>query len=127
MNEVLLEHGGAASFGSYTSVSFSGSGWCGIFCSLHQSSNYTIGEAATYATARVAKLYTPETPWQPGRILVAICGLWRSQYSFCSARMVFPGASVDYDQYGGHFPDVPPNEPPTRQNDLVDVLKENPG
>ncbi|HVQ00245.1 MAG TPA: cell wall-binding repeat-containing protein, partial [Candidatus Thermoplasmatota archaeon] len=46
MNEILLLHGGAASFGSYTSVSFDGSGWWwNLFVHCVSHLNFTIGEA----------------------------------------------------------------------------------
>jgi hypothetical protein len=114
MNEVLLEHGGAASYGSYTSVSFSGSGWWWnlfVHCITHL--NDTVGEAATYATARVAKLYAPETPWQPNPdtslqyVVYGDPNVHFVQQDWSSPQP----ASITFN-YGGHFPEVPPNEPP---------------
>lgn len=114
MNEVLLEHGGAASFGSYTSVSFSGSGWWwNIFVHCMTHLNYTIGEAATYATARVAKLYAPETPWQPSpdtSLQYVVYG--DPNVHFVQQDWSSPEPASITSNYGGHFPEVPPNEPP---------------
>ena len=114
MNEVLLEHGGAASFGSYTSVSFSGSGWWwNLFVHCISHLNYTIGEAATYATARVAKLYTPETPWQPSpdtSLQYVVYG--NPNIHFVQQEWSSPKPASITTNYGGHFPDVPPNEAP---------------
>jgi hypothetical protein len=114
MNEVLLEHGGAASFGSYTSVSFDGSGWWwNLFVYLTTHGNHTIGEAATYATARVANLYPPGTPSQPQ----ADTSLQYVMYGDPNVHFIQPDwTSPEPTQigtnYGGHFPEVPPNNPP---------------
>jgi hypothetical protein len=114
MNEVLLLHGGAASFGSYTSVSFDGSGWWWnlfVHCVTHL--NFTIGEAAAYATARVAKLYLPDTPPQPR----ADTSLQYVVYGdpmvlFIKENWSSPTPAATGVNYGGHVPDLIPNEPP---------------
>jgi hypothetical protein len=114
MNEVLLEHGGAASYGSYTSVSFAGSGWWWnlfVHCITHL--NYTIGEAATYATARVAKLYAPGTPWQSNpdtSLQYVVYG--DPNIHFVQTDWSSPEPASIVNNYGGHFPEVLPNEPP---------------
>jgi len=115
MNEVLLLHGGAASFGSYTSVSFAGSGWWWnlfVHCATHL--NFTIGEAAAYATARVAKLYLPRTPSQP----VADSTLQYVVYGdpmvqFIKENWSSPKPAGMDVNYGGHIADLIPNEPPS--------------
>ena len=114
MNEVLLEHGGAASYGSYTSVSFDGSGWWWnlfVHCVTHL--NYTIGEAATYATARVANLYPPGTPSQPHAdtsLQYVVYG--DPNVHFVQQDWTSPEPASIIMNYGGHFPEVPPNNPP---------------
>jgi hypothetical protein len=114
MNEILLLHGGAASYGSYTSVSFDGSGWWwNLFVHSVSHLNYTIGEAATYATARVAKLYPPRTPGQP----YADTSLQYVVYGdpmvhFVQQNWSSPKPASMGTNYGGHFPDLIPNEPP---------------
>jgi hypothetical protein len=114
MNEILLEHGGAASYGSYTSVSFSGSGWWwNIFVHCITHLNYTVGEAATYATARVAKLYTPGTPWQPNpdtTLQYVVYG--DPNIHFVQQDWTSPEPASITINYGGHFPEAPPNKPP---------------
>jgi len=114
MNEVLLEHGGAASLGSYTGVSFVGSGWWwNLFVHLVTHESYTIGEAATYATARVAELFTPGSPPQPN----ADYSLQYVVYGDPNVHFVQDDwdspepASMGFD-YGGHKPDASPNDPP---------------
>lgn len=59
-NERLLEHGGTASFSTFTSCTHTGSGWwwC-LFTYLITNEGWTIGEASTYATARVSPIYAP--------------------------------------------------------------------
>jgi hypothetical protein len=114
MNEVLLEHGGAASYGSYTSVSFDGSGWWWnlfVHCVAHL--NFTIGEAATYATARVAKLYPPGTPSQPHAdtsLQYVVYG--DPMVHFVQQDWTSPEPALIGVNYGGHFPELPPNDPP---------------
>jgi hypothetical protein len=114
MNEVLLEHGGAASYGSYTSVSFDGSGWWWnlfVHCVTHL--NYTIGEAAAYATARVAKLYPPGTPYQPNpdtSLQYVVYG--DPNVHFVQQDWTSPKPAGMGTNYGGHFPERIPNEPP---------------
>lgn len=114
MNEVLLLHGGAASYGSYTSVSFDGSGWWWnlfVHCITHL--NYTIGEAATYATARVAKLYPPGTPYQPNpdtSLQYVVYG--DPMVHFVQQNWTSPEPAAMGTNYGGHFPDLIPNKPP---------------
>jgi hypothetical protein len=114
MNEVLLEHGGAASYGSYTSVSFDGSGWWWnlfVHCVTHI--NYTVGEAAAYATARVANLYPPGTPSQPHAdtsLQYVVYG--DPNVHFVQQDWSSPEPAQINTNYGGHFPEVPPNNPP---------------
>jgi hypothetical protein len=114
MNEVLLEHGGAASYGSYTSVSFDGSGWWWnlfVHCVAHL--NYTIGEAATYATARVAELFTPGAPSQPSpdtSLQYVVYG--DPNVHFVQQGWSSPEPASLTSNYGGHVPEVTPNEPP---------------
>lgn len=114
MNEVLLEHGGAASYGSYTSVSFDGSGWWWnlfVHCASHL--NFTIGEAAAYATARVAKLYLPSTPAQPNAdtsLQYVVYG--DPMVPFIKQNWSSPKPASTSVNYGGHAPDLIPNEPP---------------
>jgi len=106
MNEILLEHGGIMSIGSYTSVSFTGSGWWwSVFSYLITHENYTLGEAATYTTARTSPLYAPNTGQK---------GVDTSLYYVC-----FGDPMVEYTKpswnspmpdeinilYGGHKPD----------------------
>jgi hypothetical protein len=114
MNEVLLEHGGAASFGSYTSVSFQGSGWWwNIFVHCIAHLNYTIGEAATYATARVANLYPPGTPPQPHADTTLQYVVYGDpNVLFVKQNWTSPVPATLYVNYGGHYPEVPPNDPP---------------
>jgi hypothetical protein len=116
MNEFLLEHGGVASYGSYTSVSFAGSGWWWnlfVHCITHL--NYTIGEAAAYATARVANLYPPGTPAQPHAdtsLQYVVYG--DPNVHFVQADWTSPEPADIMINYGGHFPDapnIPPNKP----------------
>jgi VCBS repeat-containing protein len=108
MNEVILEHGGCASFASYTSVSFDGSGWWwNIFGYLITHEDYTIGEAATYATARIARVYTPGAYNGPGSVDDSL------QYVvFGDPNMPFfqtdwssPEPEEIDVSYGGHIPD----------------------
>jgi hypothetical protein len=129
MNEVLLEHGGAASFGSYTSVSFDGSGWWWnlfVHCITHL--NYTIGEAATYATARVATLYAPGTPHQPNpdtTLQYVVYG--DPMVHFVQQNWSSPNpASVGVD-YGGHVPELIPNEPPNSPSKPTGRTEGKPG
>jgi len=114
MNEVLLEHGGAASFGSYTSVSFDGAGWWwNLFVYLITHGNYTIGEAATYATARVANLYPPGTPSQPHAdtsLQYVVYG--EPNVHFIQQDWTSPEPVPIGTNFGGHIPEVPPNNPP---------------
>ena len=105
MNEILLEHGGMGSIGSYTSVSFDGSGWWwNLFGYLITQENYTLGEAAAYASARVADSYTP------GHIIYGDGSLNYVFYGdplapFSQPEWISPQPSeLDMD-YGGHCPD----------------------
>jgi hypothetical protein len=114
MNEFLLEHGGAASYGSYTSVSFDGSGWWwNLFVHLITHLNYTIGEAATYATARVANLYPPGTPLQPHAdtsLQYVVYG--DPNVHFVQQDWTSPEPADIGVNYGGHVPEAVPNTPP---------------
>lgn len=116
MNEVLLEHGGAASYGSYTSVSFDGSGWWwNLFVHCISHLNFTIGEAAAYATARVSKLYAPGTPYQPHpdtSLQYVVYG--DPMIHFVQQNWSSPEPAAMDTNYGGHFPEYIPthNEPP---------------
>jgi hypothetical protein len=129
MNEVLLEHGGAASYGSYTSVSFDGSGWWWnlfVHCVTHL--NYTIGEAAAYATARVAKLYPPGTPPQPHpdtSLQYVVYG--DPNVHFVQQDWTSPQPAYMDTNYGGHLPDVPPNTPPHTPNKPTGRASGKPG
>jgi hypothetical protein len=115
MNEVLLEHGGAASYGSYTSVSFDGSGWWwNLFVHCITNINYTIGEAATYATARVANLYAPGTPSQPHADTTLQYVVYGDpNVHFVQKDWTSPEPADIDTNYGGHFPEAPPNSPPS--------------
>ncbi|RLF61114.1 MAG: hypothetical protein DRN37_01560, partial [Thermoplasmata archaeon] len=111
MNEVLLEHGGSASFGSYTSVSFVGSGWWwNLFVHLITHENYTIGEAATYATARVAELYTPGANNGPGNVddTLQYVVYGDPNVHFVQPDWTSPEPLAINVNYGGHQPDKPP-------------------
>lgn len=132
MNEILLEHGGAASYGSYTSVSFTGSGWWWnlfVHCITHL--NYTIGEAATYATARVAKLYTPGAPWQSNpdySLQYVVYG--DPNIHFVQENWTSPEPASTSVNYGGHFPDhpeSPENQPPNTPNKPTGRASGKPG
>jgi hypothetical protein len=110
MNEVLLEHGGSNSLGSYTSVSFIGSGWWwNMFVHLITHENYTVGETAAYATARVADLFTPGSPSQPNAdtsLQYVVFGDPNMQ--FVQSGWTSPEPVPINVYYGGHKPDKPP-------------------
>ena len=132
MNEILLTHGGVASFGSYTSVSFAGSGWWwNLFVHGVTHLNYTIGEAATYATARVAKLYCPGTPWQPNpdyTLQYVVYG--DPNVQFMQQNWTSPQPASMTINYGGHYPDypeTPENSPPNTPDRPVGRESGKPG
>jgi hypothetical protein len=115
MNEVLLEHGGSASFGSYISVSFDGSGWWwNIFVHLISHEGYTIGEAAAYATARIAELYTPGAS-NPSPVDTSLMYVVYGDPNvhFVQADWTSPEPLEIDVNYGGHRPDKPANDMPT--------------
>jgi len=110
MNEILLEHGGAASFGSYTSVSFIGSGWWwNLFVHLITHEGYTIGEAAAYASARVAETYTPGhtvSGNEDDTLNYVVYG--DPNVQFVQHDWTSPEPLPINIDYGGHKPDKPP-------------------
>ncbi len=108
MNEVLLEHGGAISIGSYTSVSFNGSGWWwNIWVHLVTHEGYTAGEAAMYATARVSDLMVPaKGPDTSLRYVV----YGDPNCPFVQDDWTSPLPDPINTNYGGHKPDKPENE-----------------
>ncbi len=110
MNEVLLEHGGSASFGSYTSVSFVGSGWWwNLFVHLTTHEGYTIGEAAAYATARVAEVYTPgHTPSGNEDDTLQYVVYGDPNVQFMQPEWTSPEPEEINMDYNGHKPDKPP-------------------
>jgi len=108
MNEVLLEHGGAASFGSYTSVSFTGSAWWwNLWVYLVTHEGYTIGEAKTYASARCSYLYTP-TKSPDNSLRYVLYG--DPNCPFVQTDWTSPAPAPINVSYGGHRPDKPANE-----------------
>ncbi len=112
MNEIVLEHGGAASVASYTSVSFTGSGWWwNMFVHLATHHGYTVGEAATYATARVAELYTPGAHTYPGNVdgSLQYVVYGDPNVPFVQANWTSPQPDAINVNYGGHKPDKPPH------------------
>jgi len=109
MNEVLLEHGGTVSIGSYTSVSFNGSGWWwNIWVHLVTNEGYTAGEAATYATARVSDLMTPVTKGPDTSLRYVVYG--DPNCPFVQTGWTSPVPDPINTNYGGHKPDKPENE-----------------
>ena len=108
MNEILLEHGGAASLGSYTSVSFTGSGWWwNVWVSLVTQERYTVGEAKTYASARVSNLFVP-TKGADNSLRYVLYG--DPNCPFVQTDWISPvPAPIDHS-YGGHRPDGPAYE-----------------
>jgi len=104
MNEILLQHGGMGSIGSYTSVSFDGSGWWwNLFGYLITQENYTLGEAAAYASARVADVYTPgHIVYGDGSLNYVLYGDPLAPFSQPGWQSPQPG-SLDTD-YNGHAP-----------------------
>ncbi|HEC77412.1 MAG TPA: hypothetical protein ENI33_09205 [Thermoplasmatales archaeon] len=106
MNEVLLEHGGIMSIGSYTSVSFTGSGWWwNLFTYLITHENYSFGEAATYATARTAPLYAPNTGQRgTDSSLYYVC-YGDPMVKFVKPEWTSPEPEMLNIFYGGHKPD----------------------
>jgi hypothetical protein len=105
MNEILLQHGGIGSIGSYTSVSFDGSGWWwNLFGYLITQENYTLGEATAYASARVADIYTPgHIVYGDGSLNYVFIGDPLSPFS--QPDWVSPQPSELGMNYGGHCPD----------------------
>jgi hypothetical protein len=110
MNEVLLEHGGSASIGSYTSVSFVGSGWWwNLFVHLVTHEGYTVGEAAAYASARVADLFTPGSPTSGNEDTTLNYVLYGDpNLPFMQHDWTSPEPNLINVLYGGHKPDKPP-------------------
>jgi len=108
MNEILLEHGGTVSIGSYTLVSFTGSGWWwNLWVHLVTHENYTAGEAAMYATARSAHLYVP-TKVEDTSLQYVVYG---DPYTpFVQIDWSSPEPAPINVDYGGHKPDRPANE-----------------
>lgn len=107
MNEVLLVHGGAMSIGSYTSVSFTGSGWWwNVWVHLVTNEGYTVGEAAMYATARVANLYVPADA-SDGTLQYVIYG--DPNTPFVQTDWTNPNPAPIKEDYNGHIPDKPAN------------------
>jgi len=108
MNEILLEHGGTVSIGSYTSVSFTGSGWWwNLWVHLVTHENYTAGEAAMYATARVSDLTVP-TKEEDTSLRYVVYG---DPYTpFVQTDWSSPEPAPINVNYGGHKPDKPANE-----------------
>ncbi len=109
MNEILLEHGGTVSIGSYTSVSFCGSGWWwNLWVHLVTHEGYTAGEAATYATAREAPLHTPTSKGVDNTLYYVVYG---DPYTpFVQPDWTSPNPAPINVDYGGHKPDKPANE-----------------
>ena len=105
MNEILLQHGGIGSIGSYTSVSFDGSGWWwNLFGYLITQENYTLGEATAYASARVADVYTPgHIVYGDGSLNYVLIGDPFAPFS--QPGWVSPQPSALDIDYGGHRPD----------------------
>jgi len=104
MNEILLKHGGTMSIASYTSVSFTGSGWWwNLFTYLITFENYSLGEAATYATARTSPIYTGDIYRDVDYTLHYVC------YGDPMVKFVKPTwnipkpVEINFD-YGGHVP-----------------------
>ena len=110
MNEILLIHGGVMSIGSYTSVSFTGSGWWwNVWVHLVTSENYTVGEAAAYATARVADLYVPTKDRASDNSLqYVVYGDPNTQ--FVQTNWSNPVPAPIKTDYNGHVPDKPANQ-----------------
>jgi len=108
MNEILLEHGGTVSIGSYTSVSFNGSGWWwNIWVHLVTHEGYTAGEAAMYATARVSDLMVP-TKGPDTSLRYVVYG--DPNCPFVQDGWTSPVPDPINTNYGGHKPDKPANE-----------------
>lgn len=109
MNEIVLEHGGTVSIGSYTSVSFCGSGWWwNLWVHLVTHEGYTAGEAAAYATAREAPLHTPTSKGVDNTLYYVVYGDPYTPFSQTDWTSLQP-APINVD-YGGHKPDKPANE-----------------
>ena len=109
MNEVLLEHGGTVSIGSYTSVSFVGSGWWwNIWVHLVTHEGYTAGEAAMYATARVSDLMVPTGKGPDTTLRYVVYG--DPNCPFVQTDWTSPLPDPININYGGHKPDKPENE-----------------
>jgi hypothetical protein len=109
MNEVLLEHGGTVSIGSYTSVSFNGSGWWwNIWVHLVTHEQYTTGEAAMYATARVSDLMVPASKGPDTTLRYVVYG--DPNCPFIQTSWTSPAPDPINTNYGGHKPDKPENE-----------------
>ncbi len=109
MNEIVLEHGGTVSIGSYTSVSFCGSGWWwNLWVHLVTHEGYTAGEAAAYATAREAPLHTPASKGVDNTLYYVVYG---DPYTpFAQTDWTSPDPAPINVNYGGHKPDKPANE-----------------
>ena len=109
MNEVLLEHGGTVSIGSYSSVSFDGSGWWwNIWVHMVTNEGYTAGEAAMYATARVSDLMTPAGKGPDTTLRYVVYG--DPNCPFAQTDWTSPVPNPISNNYGGHKPDKPENE-----------------
>jgi hypothetical protein len=109
MNEYLLEHGGTVSIGSYTSVSFIGSGWWwNIWVHLVTHEDYTAGEAAMYATARVSDLMVPSSKGPDTSLRYVVYG--DPNCPFVQNDWTSPVPDPINTNYGGHKPDKPENE-----------------
>ena len=110
MNEILLIHGGVMSIGSYTSVSFTGSGWWwNVWVHLVTHEGYTVGEAAAYATARVADLYVPTKDRASDNTLqYVVYGDPNTQ--FVQTDWTNPSPAPIKTDYNGHVPDKPANQ-----------------
>jgi len=110
MNEILLEHGGTASFGSYTSVSFDGSGWWwNVFVHLITHHDYTLGEAACFSTAKISELYCPgadNSGMVDDTLQYVVYG--DPNVHFVQSEWDSPEPLEINVDYGGHKPDKPP-------------------
>jgi hypothetical protein len=106
MNEVALDHGAIGSIGSLASVSFDGSGWWwNLFVHLVTAEDFTVGEALTYANARISDIYTP-----PGYTAGVDASLQYVLYGDPMATFPDPGAEPPvpaerHTAYGTHYPD----------------------
>ena len=106
MNEIGLNHGAIGSIGSLASVSFDGSGWWwNIWVHLITTEDFTIGEAAAYANARISTIYTPPgaTPGVDETLQYVLYG--DPMVNFVDPDAVPPAPLERHVSYGLHYPD----------------------